>query len=174
MAPLRTGHVAGGLGRVVRATARALLSLALAAVAGVAALALQFARGGFSQLEVVVTVLLLAAPAVLLLFVAGLRELAGLPERLLRLPQRSGEHLTTLAGIAAEARSVGSRRGWRRLPRLLWRSRGLASSTRDLAGFALPLRILAPPFLALTAGAIAVSAVLVGAGLIALVGLAVS
>jgi len=76
--------------------------LALAAVAGVAALALQFARGGFSQLEVVVTVLLLAAPAVLLLFVAGLRELAGLPERLLRLPQRSGEHLTTLAGIAAE------------------------------------------------------------------------
>ena len=174
VAAVGTGQMLGGFGRSARAIARALLWLALAAAAGIGALALSFARRGFSELELVASVLFLAAPAVVLLFAAGLHELAGLPERLLRMPQRSSAQLAAVATIAAEARSMGWRRGWRRLPRLLWRARPLVSSTRDLFGFALPLRVLAPPFLALTAAAIVASTVLVGAGLIALVGLAVS
>jgi hypothetical protein len=159
-----------GLVRLVRALAKGLGLLALAALGGIGVLAILLARGGYSPGEVVLTLLLTSAPAVVLVFVIGLRELAELPERLLRLPQRGSEQLAELSRLAGAARTTT----WRRTPLLLWRARGLASSTRDLIGFALPLRVLAPPFLALTFAACVVSVVLVLVGLIALAVLAVS
>jgi hypothetical protein len=111
-----------------------------------------------------------AAPAIVLLFLAGVRELLELPERLRRMPQRGTEQLNELTRIAGEARAAS----WSRTPSLLWRLRGLVSSTRDLVGFALPLRVLAPPFLALTFGAVVTCAILIGVGLIALLVLAFS
>jgi hypothetical protein len=160
----------GGLGRFVRAIVRALTLLAMAAAAGVGALALVLARGGYEAPEVILTLLLLAAPAIVLFFVAGVRGLLALPERLRRMPQRGGEHMSELSRIAGEARTAS----WRRAPILLWRLRGLVASTRDVVGFALPLRVFTPPFLALTLGALLVSTILVGVGVTALVVLAVS
>jgi hypothetical protein len=162
-------HQFGGLGRFVRAVVRALALLSLTAAAGVGALALVLARDGYDTAEVFLTLLLLAAPAIVLFFVVGVRELLQLPERLRRMPQRGAE-MSELTRIAREARTAS----WRRAPLLLWRLRGLVSSTRDLVGFALPLRVFTPPFLALTLGALLVSTILVGVGLIALLVLAVS
>jgi len=160
----------GGLGRLVRALVKGFGILALGATAGTGALALLLARGGYSAPEIVLTVLLVAAPAIVLLFLAGVRELLELPERLRRMPQRGTEQMSELTRLAGEARAAS----WRRTPFLLWQLRGLASSTRDLVGFALPLRVLAPPFLALTLAAIVVSTILVAVGLVGLVVLAVS
>ncbi len=165
-----TAHPLGGLGRLVRAVVRTLGLLALAAVVGVGLLAILLARGGFSVLEIVLAVMLLAPPAIVLLFAMGARELLELPERLRRMPQRGTEQMAELTRIAGETRAAS----WRRAPFLLWRLRGLSSSTRDLIGFALPLRVLAPPFLALTFGAVVTCAILTGVGLIALLVLAVS
>jgi hypothetical protein len=155
---------------VLRGIVRALVILAVGALAGVGAVALLLARGGLSALELVVTLLLLAAPAVVLLFTAGVRELLGLPERLRRLPRQGSESVAELTRLAAEARTTR----WYRAPFLLWRLRGLAGSTRELVGFALPLRVVAPPFLALALASAFVCVVLVGAGAVALVVLAVS
>lgn len=160
----------GGFRRVVKAVVRGLVLLSLAAVAGVGMLALALARDGLEALDVVVALVLLAAPAIVLLFAVGVRELVELPERLLRMPQRGAEHVDELTRIAAAART-GT---WRRAPSLLWRLRGVVGSARGIAGITLPLRVLAPPFLALTLGAVAVSAALVLIGLISFLVLAVS
>ncbi len=170
MAAVASREQLGGLRRLVRALVKSLGMLALGAIAGIGALALLFARGGFAAAEIVLTLLLLAAPAIVLLFLAGVRELLELPERLSRMPQRGTEQLSELTRMAGEARAAS----WRRAPLLLWRLRGLVSSTRDLVGFALPLRVLAPPFLALTFGAVVTCAILIGVGLVALLVLAVS
>lgn len=170
MARLVGHNVIGGLHRLVRGLVRSLGVLVLAALAGIGVLAILLARDGFSAAETVLTLLLLAAPAIVLLFLAGVRELLQLPERLRRMPQRGTEQMSELTRLAGEARAAS----WRRTPFLLWQLRGLASSTRDLVGFALPLRVLAPPFLALTLAAIVVSTILVAVGLVGLVMLAVS
>lgn len=170
MAAVASKDHLGSFGRLVRALVKGFGILALGAIAGTGALALLLARGGYSAPEIVLTVLLLAAPAIVLLFLAGVRELLELPERLRRMPQRGTEQLNELTRIAGEARAAS----WSRTPSLLWRLRGLVSSTRDLVGFALPLRVLAPPFLALTFGAVVTCAILIGVGLIALLVLAFS
>ncbi|HVM69747.1 MAG TPA: hypothetical protein VM204_07930, partial [Gaiellaceae bacterium] len=114
------------------------------------------------------TVILLAPPVILLLFSSGLTEVARLPERLRRMPNQGAEQLAELTSIAGEAR----RAGFRRAPRLLWRLRGVVGSSRDLVGFALPLRVFTPGFLGLTALAAFLSLVLIGGGFIALIVLA--
>lgn len=158
-----------GLAVLARGVARFAQRLAFAAFLGVAAIASVLARGDFSALDAVVTIVLLAPSAVLLLFAAGLGELLRLPERLRRMPQQGSEQLAELSRIAGEAR--GAR--LRRLPLLLWRLRNVVGSTRDLVGVAVPLRVLTPPFLGATLLAALFAFVLVGAGLIALVVLAV-
>jgi len=157
-----------GLVRLVRAVARFLRTFAFVTLLAVAAIASVLARDGFEAVEVVVLAVLLVPPAVLLLFAGGLGELAGLPERLRRMPNQGAEQLAELTSIAGEAR----RAGFRRAPRLLWRLRGVVGSSRDLVGFALPLRVLTPQFLGATALAGFFSLVLIGGGLIALVVLA--
>ena len=158
-----------GLTRLLSVVVRFVLRLAFAALVGVAAIASLFARGGFSAFDGVVTALLLAPPATLLLFAAGLREVARLPERLRRMPQQGSEQLAELTRMAGDARTAG----FRRAPSLLWRLRGAVGSTRDLVGFALPLRIFTPQFLGLTFVAAGLSVLLVFGGLVALVVLAV-
>ena len=157
-----------GLAAFVRAVAAFLRACAFAAVLGVAAIASVLARDGFETVDVVVTLVLLAPPAILLFFTAGLREVLRLPERLRRMPSQGSEQLSELGRIAGAARGSGLRRA----PLLLWRLRSVVGSTRDLVGFALPLRVFTPGFLGLTAFAALFSLILIGAGVIALIVLA--
>lgn len=153
------------LAGVVRAFVRFVRRLAFAAVCGVALLAAVLARGDFSVADAVITVLLLAPPAILLFFAQGLAELTALPERLKRMPGEGGQRLEELTRLAGEARTAPLRS----VPSMLWRLRGTLGSLRDLAGVALPLRVLAPPFLGLTVLAALLCVVLTGAGVIAVV-----
>jgi hypothetical protein len=156
--------------RFLRGVVRATRTFALVALLAVAAIAALLARGGFESADAVVTVVLLVPPALLLFFAAGLGELLRLPERLRRLPRESTDQLVELRQLASDARHTGLRRA----PLLLWRLRGAVGSTRDLIGFALPLRVLTPPFLGLTLLAGLFCAILIGVGLIALIVLALS
>lgn len=151
----------GFVGAVVRFVRR----LAFVDALAVAAIASVLARGAFSLADGVITAILLIPPALLLFFAAGLREVMRLPERLRRMPNQGSEQLSELTRIAGQARSAG----FRRAPSILWRLRGVVGSTRDLVGFAVPLRVFTPQFLALTLGAAGFSFFLVFAGLIALV-----
>jgi hypothetical protein len=164
-----TGSVDGMIG-FVRGTARMLRTYALATVGAVAAIALAFARDGFDELDAVVVLVLLVPPALLLLFVLGLYEVARLPDRLRRMPNQGAAQLAELTALAGDAR----RSGFRRAPSLLWRLRGVVGSSRDLVGFALPLRVFAPPFLAATGVAALLSLLILGGGLVALLVLAVA
>ena len=152
----------------VRGFVRLVRRLAFAAVIGVALLAAVLARGGFSAGEAILTALLLAPPAILLFFAQGVAELIALPERLRRMPGEGGQRLQELTRLAGEAR----RTRLAGLPSLLWRLRSTLGSLRDVAGMALPLRALTPPFLGLTAIATLFCVVLTGVGVIALVFLA--
>ena len=158
-----------GLAAFIRGLVRFLHGLAFAAVLGVAAIASVLGRGGFETADVVVAIVLLGPPGILLLFAAGLREVLRLPERLRRLPSEGAEQISELTRIAGAARTGG----WRGAPSLLWRLRSVVGSSRDLVGFALPLRVLTPGFLGLTALAGSFCLILVGAGAIALIVLAV-
>jgi hypothetical protein len=151
------------LGRVVRRIIRFLRRLAFVAIAGVAAIAVLLARGEFSTGDAVITVLLLAPPAILLFFAQGLREVLGLPERLRKVPGEGQERLAELTRIAGDARTTRARG----VPMLLWRLRGSLGSLRDVAGLALPLRVFTPGFLGLTAIAMLICFVLAGAGVVA-------
>ncbi|HWG56932.1 MAG TPA: hypothetical protein VNT58_10465 [Gaiellaceae bacterium] len=168
-ATIRIGGL-DGLVRFVRGLAKMTRGFAFATALAVAVIASAFARDGFGALDGIVTLVLLAPPTVLLLFSLGLGQVARLPERLRRMPNEGGEQLRELTAIAGEAR----RSGVRRLPRLLWRLRGVVGSSRDLLGFAVPLRVFTPPFLALTAVSAFLSLVLIGGGLVALVVIALT
>jgi len=152
------------LGGVLRRIIRVIRRLGFVAIAGVAAIAVLLARDDFSTGDAVLTVLLLAPPAILLFFAQGLREVLALPERLRKVPGEGQERLAELARIAGEARTTRARG----LPRLLWRLRGSLGSLRDVAGLALPLRVFTPGFLGLTALAALLCVVLAGAGVVAL------
>jgi hypothetical protein len=156
--------------RIVRAVVRAFVYLALAAGVGVGLLGLALARDGLDAPELVVVVALLAAPAIVLVFAAGIRTLGGLPERVVRLPQRGVGQVDQLARLTADARSAT----WRRSPLLLWRTGSLVSSTRDLVRIALPLKIFTPGFLWLTLIGVVACLILVAVGLISLLVLAAS
>ena len=156
------------LDRTVRNIVRAVRRLAYAAVAGVLLIALLLRReDGFDGVDAFVTVLLLAAPAIVLFFVRGVLELVSLPGRLQRIPGEGQERLSELARLGGEARTVRPRNA----PFLLWRLRGSIGSLRDVAGIALPFRVLTPGFLGLTALAALACVVLVGIGLVALIAL---
>lgn len=149
---------------------RGIRRLAFAAAVGVVPIALLLRReDGFNALDALVTVLLLAPAAIVLFFAQGVLELVSLPDRLRKIPGVGQERLSELARIAGETRTVRARNA----PFLLWRLRGSIGSLRDVAGIALPLRVLTPAFLGLTALAALGCVVLVGAGLIALLVLAI-
>ena len=60
----------------------------------------------------------------------------------------------------------------RRMPLVLWRLRGALGSAREVAGIALPLRVLTPGFLGLAALASVACVVVCLIGLVALLWLA--
>ena len=157
-----------GLGALVRGVVRFVRRVALVGVLGVAAIAALLARGGFSAFDAVVTVVLLAPAAILLLFAQGVREVLALPERFRRMPAEGQERMSELTRLAGQARTTG----FRGMPLLLWRLRGTVGSLRDVAGVAVPLRVLTPAFLGLALLAILGCVVLAGVGLIALLVLA--
>jgi hypothetical protein len=153
------------LERLVRRIVRAVRRLAVAALLGVVPIALLLRRDdGFDGLDALVTILLLIPSAIVLFFAQGVLELVSLPERLRRIPGEGQERLAEVARLAGEARTARARNA----PFLLWRLRGTIGSLRDVAGIALPLRVLTPGFLGLTALAALVCVVVAGAGLVAL------
>ena len=156
------------LGGFLRRLIRFIRRLAFVAIVGVALIAALLARGEFSTGDGVITVLLLAPPAILLFFAQGLREVLALPERLRKVPGEGQERIAELTRLAGEARTTRARG----VPMLLWRLRGSFGSLRDVAGLALPLRVFTPGFLGLTAFAALLCIVLAGAGLVALLVLA--
>jgi hypothetical protein len=165
---ISTGQLAV-LERTVRNIVRTVRRLAFGAVAALVPITLLLQRDdGFEEIDVVVLVLLLAPPAIVLFFARGVLELVSLPGRLQRIPGEGQERLSELARTAGEARSARPRNA----PLLLWRLRRSVRSLRDVAGIALPFRVLTPGFLGLTALAALACVVLVGFGLVALIVLA--
>jgi hypothetical protein len=153
------------LDRLVRGLVGGIRRLAVAGALGVVPIALLLRReDGFDALDAIVTVALLAPAAIVLFFAQGVQELVALPERLRRVPGEGRERLSELSRMAGEARTARIRNA----PFLLWRLRGTIGSVRDVAGIALPLRVLTPAFLGLAALASVACAVLAGAGLVAL------
>lgn len=155
---------------MARRVVAVLRQLAFAAVLGAAAIALLLRRDGLEALDAVLVGVLLGPPAILLFFAQGVRELLALPERLRKLPGEGQERLTELTRLAGATRTTSARG----LPLLLWRLRGSLSSVRDLAGIALPLRVLTPAFLGLSALSALLCVLVAGAGLVALLVLALA
>jgi hypothetical protein len=135
------------LGGPIRVFVRFVRRLSLVAVAAVGVLVALFQRDGFTADEAVLTILLLAAPAILLFFAQGVQSLLSFPERLSRVPADGGERLAELTQLAGQSRTKRARG----LPVFLWRLRGTVGSVRDVAGVALPLRVFMPGFLAVAA-----------------------
>ena len=157
-----------GLAAFVRGVVRFVRRTALVAALAVVPIAALLARGGFTLADAVVLGLLLAPPAILLLFAQGVRELLSLPERLRRMPREGQERAGELTRLAGQARSTGLRG----MPILLWRLRGAVGSLRDVAGVAVPLRVLTPGLLGLALASWVACLVITGIGLIALLVLA--
>jgi hypothetical protein len=162
------GAPVAALERILRGLVRQLRRLALAALVATIPLAALLARGGFDGLDVLVAAILLAAPAILLFFAQGLNELARFPERLRRAPAEGQERALELARVGSELR--GAR--LRRLPIVLWRLRSAIGSVREVAGIALPLKVLTPGSLGVAAVAGFACVGIVVAGVVALVVLA--
>ena len=153
----------------VRGLVRKLQQLALAAVAGAALIALLLRRDGFDEADTVFTILLLAPPAFLYFFTRGILQLVSLPDRLRRVPGEGQERVAELTRVAGGARTARLRN----LPLLIWRLRGSIGSVRDLAGIALPLRVVTPGFLGLAALAAVGCLVIACSGVISLLVLAI-
>ena len=153
----------------MRGLVRTARRLAAAAAVSVFLIAVLLWRDdGFDGADAVLTALLLSPSVIVFLFTRGVLEIVSLPGRLQRVPAESQAQLTELGRIAGNARSARARN----MPLLLWRLRGAAGSLRDAAGIALPFRVLTPGFLAAAALAALACIVLVGAGVIVLVVLA--
>lgn len=153
---------------VLRGFVRLLRRLAVAGALGTVAIGAALAADGLSTGDGVLVALLLAPAVILLVFAQGVAEVAALPERVRRVPGEGAGHVAELSRLAGEARTTRVRN----VPRLLWRFRSSVGGIRGLAGFALRLRVFTPGFVGLAAFAALASVVLVGAGLIALVVLA--
>jgi hypothetical protein len=156
------------LERLLNGLVRLLRRLAIAAAIAVIPVVLVLREDGFEGLDAVVVVALLVPSAIVLFFAQGLRELTGFPDRLRRIPGEGQERLAEIARVGSEMR--GAR--LRRTPLVLWRLRGAVGSARDVAGIALPLRVLTPAFLGLAALASVGCVVVCLVGLTALLWLA--
>lgn len=157
------------LDRVVRGLVRQVRRLALVSAVAVLPIALLLHRDdGFSSADGVFALLLFAPPAFLLFFAQGVLELISLPDRLRRLPGEGQERVTELARVAGGARTARLRN----VPLLLWRLRRSIGSVRDVAGIALPLRVVTPGFLGLAALAAGLCLVIACSGVVSLLVLA--
>jgi len=136
-----------GLAGLIRRFVRFVRKLSFLAIGAVIVLVVLLQLNGFGVGEALLTILLLAPPAILLFFAQGVQELLSLPDRLSRMPGDGEERLAELTRLVGDARTTRARG----LPSLLWRLRTAFGSVRDVAGLALPLRVFTPGFLGLTA-----------------------
>lgn len=163
--------------RVVGLVRRTALKLAVAAALAGGVIAYALLRHGWPNGagRQVLTVVALAAaavpPVVLVAFWQVVRELAGLPERLRRLPLTGREHAAELGRAVGDARRRTGRRRYSHAPRVVWRLARLTASSRDtLTPYAGVLPLLSVPFLVLvTAAAAAATAEIAVALVVALV-----
>lgn len=153
------------VGVLLRKLVRLVRRLALVGAAAVAVIAaLLWEHGGFDGEDGLLTLILLAAPAILLFFAQSVGELLSMPERLRRMPGEGQERLAELASVAGgthSTRAIG-------LPLLLWRLRSTVGSVRGVAGVALPLKAMTPTFLAAAAVSALACLALAGVAVIAL------
>ena len=157
------------LDRAVRGLVRKLRRLAIASSVAVAPIALLLGRDdGLGELEVILSLALLAPAVFLFFFTRGILGIVSLPDRLRRVPGEGQQRLTELTRIGNDARTARVRS----TPFLLWRLRRSLGSVRDVAGIALPLRMLTPGYLGLAAGSALTCLGIVVAGLICLIVLA--
>jgi hypothetical protein len=163
--PPAVERAAGALGRaldiaarILRGLTRLAIAAAVAASAAWAAWLVEDAPGGTDEwmARVALLGLALAAPAVVLLFVAGLRDLRELPRRAGSLP---ADVRAAAADLRARSRRVPEPAGAFGVLRALWRLGRLVTGSRDvLTPYAAVVAALRPPVLlaALVAAAVAV------------------
>ena len=115
----------------LRGFVRLFRRLAFAGAIGAALVAAVLVRGGFSASDAIVTALLLAPPAIVLVFAQGMAELIALPARLQRMPGEGAQRLEELTRIAGEARTTQLRG----VPSMLWRLRGRSARSATSPGW---------------------------------------
>jgi hypothetical protein len=115
----------------VSAVAQGVRTLALFASAAVLVIAVALYRDGASGDDVLAVLLAIAPPVMLWVLWVALRELAGLPERLRRLPETARGHGRDVQRLAADLRTPGKR--LLTVPLALWRLREVSELVRPHA-----------------------------------------
>jgi hypothetical protein len=128
------------------AVAQAVRRLALFASAAALVIAVVLYRDGASGDDVLAVLLAIAPPVMLWVLWTALRELAGLPERLRRLPETARGHSEDMRRLADDLRTPGRRLVG--LPLALWRLREVSELVRPHAAV---LPFLSAWFLTLSA-----------------------
>ena len=142
--------------------ARAVRALALGSTVAALVIAVAVYSDGASGADVFAVLLAVAPPVMLWFLWMALRELAGLPERLRRLPETARGHGDDVRRLAEEVRTPGKR--FYRVPLVLWRLREVSELVRPHAAV---LPFLSPTFLTLSAlAAMAAVAEVVLAGIV--------
>jgi hypothetical protein len=116
---------------LVLTLARAVRALALFATAAALVIAVLLYRDGASGDDVLAVLLAIAPPIMLWVLWTALRELAGLPERLRRLPETARGHGDDMRRLAEDLRTPGRRLVG--VPLALWRLREVSELVRPHA-----------------------------------------
>jgi hypothetical protein len=152
----------------VAAVAQGVRTLALFASAAALVIAVVVYRDGASGDDVLAVLLAIAPPVMLWVLWVALRELAGLPERLRRLPETARGHGRDVQQLAADLRTPGKRLV--SVPLALWRLREVSELVRPHAAV---LPFLSVWFLTLSAIAAFAAVAEVVIALVLLIGAAV-
>jgi hypothetical protein len=149
---------------VILTVARAVRALALGSTVAALVIAVVLYSDGVTGADVFAVLLAVAPPVMLWFLWMALRELAGLPERLRRLPETARGHGEDVRRLAEEVRPPGKR--FYRVPLVLWRLREVTELVRPHAAV---LPFLSPTFLSLSAIAAAAAVAETGIALVLLI-----
>jgi hypothetical protein len=119
------------MGSFVQAVAQAVRTLALFASAAALVIAVVVYNDGIAGDDVLLVLLAIAPPVMLWVLWTALRELAGLPERLRRLPETTRGHGDEMRRLADDLRTPGRRLVG--VPLALWRLREMSELVRPHA-----------------------------------------
>jgi hypothetical protein len=119
------------MGSFVQAVAQAVRTLALFASAAALVIAVVVYNDGIAGDDVLLVLLAIAPPVMLWVLWTALRELAGLPERLRRLPETARGHGDEMRRLADDLRTPGRRLVG--VPLALWRLREMSELVRPHA-----------------------------------------
>jgi len=115
----------------ISAVAQGVRTLALFASAAALVIAVFLYRDGVSGDDVLAVLLAIAPPVMLWVLWTALRELAGLPERLRRIPETARGHGEDMRRLAGNLRTPGKRLV--SVPLALWRLREVSELVRPHA-----------------------------------------